>query len=184
MYDYLIGKVVSISDKYIILEVNNTGYKIYISNNTCLKLNYFSKIYIFSYQTENNTLFYGFIKRIEREVFIKLLDIKKIGVKSAFMILSKYTYEELISIASSSNEEAILSIPKINKDNYKIFIDKLSHINYENVLSINTEFLSILRSLEYPDSMIFKIYKDIDKNKDINEQIKDAIRLLEELNNE
>ena len=33
MYDYLFGKVISISDSYIILEVNNIGYKVYINNN-------------------------------------------------------------------------------------------------------------------------------------------------------
>lgn len=77
------------------------------------------------------------------------------------------------------DEDAILKIPKITKDNYKSFMQKLSNFKFESPININSEFLSILRSLEYLDKDIFKVYKKIDLKKDINEQVKDAIRLLE-----
>lgn len=184
MYDYFIGKVVSISDNYIILEVNNIGYKIYINKSKDIKLNFFIKIYIYHHIADSLNQLYGFINKIERDIFIKLLEVKKIGVKSAFVILMKYNYEEILDFVIRSDEESILKIPKVTKENYQSFVQKLSNFKYDNSLNINREFLSILRSLEYSDRDIFKVYKKIDISKDINMQVKDAIRFLEEDSNE
>lgn len=179
MYDYFIGKVVSIADFYVVLEVNNVGFKIHVINNSNLKLNYYTKLYIYNHMTDSVSDLYGFINKVDRDVFIKLLDVKKIGVKSAFMILKEYGVEELFNMIALNDEQAILKINKITKDNYNSFIDKLKNFKFENSLSINAEFLSILRSLEYNDRDIFRIYKKIDLSKDINDQVKDAIRFLE-----
>ena len=43
MYDFFYGKVVSLSENYIVLEISNIGYKIYICNNKGIKLNYYAK---------------------------------------------------------------------------------------------------------------------------------------------
>ena len=184
MYDYFIGKVVSVADSYIVLEVNNVGYRIYININKDIKLNYFIKIYIYNYVSDFITLLYGFVSKIERDVFIKLLEVKKIGIKSAFLILKQYSYEELLLLVNNNDESAIMKIPKITKDNINSFVQKLSNFKYENSISINREFLSILRSLEYPDKDIFSVYKKLDTKKDINLQVKDAIKLLEGDNND
>ena len=184
MYDYFVGKVTSIADNYIILEVNNMGYKVFINNKSDVKLNYFIKIFIYNYVSDSMNHLYGFTSKIEKEVFVKLLEVKKIGAKSAFLILRKYTYEELFNFIKNNEEESILKIPKITKDNYQSFVQKLSNFNFENSLNINKEFLSLLRSLEYNDHDIFKAYRKIDSSKDINSQVKDAIRFLEGDNNE
>ena len=184
MYDYFVGKVISIAENFIILEVNNIGYKIFINNKDNIKLNYFIKIYIYNHITDSMNQLYGFTNKVEKDVFIKLLEVKKIGVKSAFIILKKYNYDEILNFIFNKDEESILRIPKITKDNYQSFIQKLSNFNYENVVNINSEFLSILRSLEYEDREIFKVYKKIDTNNDINTQVKEAIRILEGEKNE
>lgn len=184
MYDYFYGKVVTISDTFIILEVNNIGYKIYLINKSDAKLNYFQKLYIYNYVNDSINYLYGFLTKLERDIFIKLLEVKNIGVKSAFNILKKYSSDELFNIVLCGEEEDILKIPKITKDNYKSFIQKLSNFKYESSININSEFLSILRSLDYQDKDIFRVYKLIDNKKDINEQVKTAIRLLEGDTNE
>ena len=184
MYDFFVGKVTSISENYIILEVNNIGYKIYLTDSNNIRLNYFIKIYIYNHVSDSINYLYGFINKIERDVFIRLLEVKKIGVKSALLILKKYNYDELFNIIAFNDLEEILKIPKITKENYKSFIQKMSTFKFENSICINAEFLSILRSLEYNDKDIFKVYKNIDSSKDINDQVKDAIKLLEDGINE
>ena len=179
MYDSFFGKIISISDSFIILELNNIGYKIFLTNTQDIKLNYYIRIYIYNHVTDSINQLYGFKSKIERDIFTKLIEVKKIGVKSAFVILRKYSSEELLSLISSNDIDSILKIPKITKENYKSLIQKLSGMKLENSININIEFLSILRSLEYKDQDIFKVYKKIDTNKDINNQVKDAIRLLE-----
>ena len=179
MYDYFFGKIVTVSDNYIIIDVNNIGYKIYLTSNQDIKLNYFIKLYIYNHINDSINNLYGFIKKIDRDVFIKLLEVKNIGVKSAFNILKKYNLDELFNLIACKEEKEILKIPKITKENYQSFIQKLSSFKFEDSININSEFLSILRSLEYNDKDIFKVYKKINIDKDINEQVKDAIRLLE-----
>lgn len=179
MYDYFFGKVVTISDNYIIIDVNNIGFKVYLTNNQDVKLNFFIKLYIYNHVSDTISNLYGFTKKIDRDVFIKLLEVKNIGVKSAFNILKKYNIDELFNLVACNEEKEILKIPKVTKDNYQSFIQKLSSFKFENSININAEFLSILRSLEYSDKDIFKVYKMIDLKKDINEQIKEAIRILE-----
>lgn len=179
MYDYLYGKVVTISDSFIIFEVNNIGYKVFISNLDDIKLNYFIRVFIYNHVSDSINYFYGFINKLDRDVFIKLLEIKNIGVKSALNIMKKYSVDELFNLVACCEETDILKIPKITKENYKSFIQKLSNFKYESSININSEFLSILRSLDYEDNNIFKVYKRINQSLDLNEQVKEAIRLLE-----
>ena len=179
MYDYFFGKVVTISDNYIIIDVNNIGYKVYLITNQDIKLNFFIKLYIYNHINDSINNLYGFTKKIDRDVFIKLLEVKNIGVKSAFNILKKYSIDELFNLVACNEEKEILKIPKVTKDNYQSFTQKLSGFKFENSININPEFLSILRSLEYNDKDIFKVYKLVNLKKDINDQVKEAIRMLE-----
>ena len=70
MYDFFVGKVTSISENYIILEVNNIGYKIYLTDSSNIKLNYFIKIYIYNHVSDSINYLYGFIN-IKIFYFIK-----------------------------------------------------------------------------------------------------------------
>ena len=110
-----------------------------------------------------------------------MLEIKKIGIKSAYLILKKYNYDYILNLVNNENKDELLKIPKINGNNIDLFIKKLSEINFKESININSEILSILRSLDYKDKDIFKIYKSIDTNQEINDQIKQAITLLEDL---
>lgn len=173
------GNITHIFDSFIILEVNNIGYKIYTTQSKNLKYEEIT-LYTYLYQNEAIKLLFGFIERIEKEIFIKLTQIKNIGVKTSFNILSKYDYNHLIFAVSASDKEFLLNLPKINNDNIDILIKKISSLDVFDNKSINTEFLNALRALEYKDVTIYEVYKKIDKNKDIHDQIRNAIALLEE----
>ena len=167
MYDYLFGKVVGISNKYIILDVNGVGYKVNVVNNFKYKLNYYVKVYIFYHILENQRNIYGFYNKVDRDLFSRLLEIKKIGIKSAFLILSKYSFDDLYQIASNNLIEDALKIPKINKENYKSLFEIINSFDYASNFKIDKEFLSILRSLDYSDRNIFEVYNKIDTLADV-----------------
>ena len=113
MYDFFYGKVISVAENYIILEVNNIGYKIFVINIKDIKLNYYIKLYIYNHVSDSINYLYGFDNKLDRDIFIKLLEVKSIGVKSAFNILKKYSSDELFNLVSYQDEENILKIPKI-----------------------------------------------------------------------
>ena len=62
-----------------------------------IKINfiYWIRIFIYNHVTDSINQLYGFKSKIERDIFTKLIEVKKIGVKSAFVILRKYSSEEL-----------------------------------------------------------------------------------------
>ena len=179
MYEYIIGKVISIYELYIVIETNNIAYKIYVTNSKFNKDENI-KIYLHQYINDSVRILFGFTNKLEKEVFNKLIQVKNIGVKTAFSILNKVNYQDLINAAFSDDKEILLNIPKINKDNINLVIKKVLSININEINLIDKTYLNALRVLEYPDNLIYKSYEKIDKNLSINDQIKMGIKYIEE----
>lgn len=178
MYDYMCGSITNIFDNFVILRVNDIGYKVYIPN--IKKINN-KKITLYTYLYSNDAvkLLFGFTERIEKEIFIRLIQIKNIGVKSAFNILKKCNYKLLIDSVFTLDKTFLLTLPKINNNNVDLLIKKLQTLDVLDKENINNEFLNALRIMEYNDILIYEVYKKIDKNLPVSEQIRDAINLLE-----
>ena len=179
MYEYMHGNIRKIYDTFVILETNNIGYKIYLTNTKKLKCENII-LYTYLYQNEAVRLLFGFKERIEKEIFIKLTQMKNIGVKTAFNILSKYSYNQIIDAIFTLDKKFLLNLPKITNNNVDFLIKKLSNLDVLDKESINPEFINALRSLEYSDVNIYEAYKKIDKTMNINDQIRTAINILEE----
>lgn len=81
MYEYIIGKVVSIKEDYIVLDNNGIGYRIYTSKNSLMNLEIHEKItmYIYFNLREDGVYLYGFITEEELNMFNLLLLVSKVG---------------------------------------------------------------------------------------------------------
>ena len=60
MFEYIFGKIVSIESSYIVLENNNIGYLIYVSNPYSYKENNDYKVYIYQQIKEDENSLFGF----------------------------------------------------------------------------------------------------------------------------
>ena len=81
MYGYIRGIVTEVESSYIILENNNIGYLIYVANPYYFELNKEYIIYVYQYVREDEISLYGFKEKQEKDMFLKLIEVKGVGCK-------------------------------------------------------------------------------------------------------
>ena len=89
MISYLNGKVILKRDKFIILEVNDVGYKVFLSRQSMISLPEIGanlKVFTFQNVKEEALDLYGFLTYEGLEFFETLMDIRGVGPKSALDI--------------------------------------------------------------------------------------------------
>jgi len=180
MFEYLKGKVISIYNSYVVVDICGIGFKVYFINNSLLKKNSENLIYIYHHVSENQSILFGFLDPDIKNLFSSLIKVKNIGVKTAYLILNKYDINFLYELVEN-NDELLLKIPKVNKTNIEqfkkaILKNKGSRIDID---ILNSEIVILLRNLDYKIEDILKIYDKIDKDKNINDQLKIALKFLD-----
>ena len=196
MIDQISGKIISINDNYVVLEVGGLGIKVNISANFASKLVNEDLITLVTYLNvrEDALDLYGFKNDSERNLFLMLISISGIGPKLAVSILSGVELEELKSNILSGDIKSLTSIPGVGAKTAKRIIielkDKLSkttttELGFEDDYSsnISKDVLSALVGLGYSESMATEVIKRINpakSDKSIESLIKESLKILNE----
>lgn len=177
MYDFINGKIAVIENTHIVLENNQIGYKIYTPNPYIFKENETIKIYLYQYVKEDEISLYGFKTKEERNMFLKLIEVKGLGCKMALPLLSGKNVNELVNAIENENISYLKKFPKIgDKIARQIILDLKGKLMPSK--EHNEELEQALKALGYKSIDINKIINEIDKTKDIKTQIKEALKLL------
>jgi Holliday junction DNA helicase RuvA len=179
MYEYIIGKITDINPGYIVIENNNIGYKIYTSNPYSYKLNSEEKVYIYEHIREDEDTLYGFKSTNEKEMFLRLIEVKGLGPKMALPLLSVDS-SELNSEIERGNINYLKKFPKIgDKVARQIILDlKGKLVNKEENKVVDDELKEALKELGYKPQEINKVLPNIDNTLKIEDKIKEALKLL------
>ena len=196
MIDQISGKIISINDNYVVLEVGGLGIKVNISANFASKLVNEDLITLVTYLNvrEDALDLYGFKNDSERNLFLMLISISGIGPKLAVSILSGVELDELKSNILSGDIKSLTSIPGVGAKTAKRIIielkDKLSkttttELGFEDNFGskISKDVSSALMGLGYSESMVTEVIKKInpaDSDKSIESLIKEALKILNE----
>lgn len=169
MIAYLKGKNIAFGGNYLILDVNNIGYKVYVAEKNIPKLGETVSLYTYNHIREDCSDLYGFERFNELELFEKLITVNGVGPKAALNILSSYMYEEIIQGIINENVLFFQSISGIGKKvATKIILElksKISGIEAGELLSGNTEeTLEALSVLGYKTNEIMKVIPHIPEN--------------------
>ena len=179
MYDFINGKIESIYSTYIVLENNGIGYKIYTPNPYIFKENTNEKIYVYEYVREDEISLYGFKSLEEREMFLKLIDVKGLGCKMALPMLGLGSVNGLVDAIERENILYLKKFPKIgDKVARQIILDLKGKLVMKEEKKSNKELEEALKGLGYKTADINKVIKEVDSSKPIGEQIKEALKLL------
>ena len=180
MYDYIKGKIEQIEPSYIVIDNNGIGYKVYTPNPYIFNINEDVKVYIYQYVREDEISLYGFKNNEEKEMFLKLIDVKGLGCKMALPMLGTGSVNGLVDAIERENILYLKKFPKIgDKVARQIILDlKGKLVMTKEEVKVNDELVDVLIGLGYKNGDINKIIKDIDNTKPIGEQIKDALKLL------
>ena len=143
MYAYFIGKIVSIQQDSVVMEVNHIGYNIKVSSGTIQNLGHMSgelKLYTYTYVKEDTLNLYGFLNRAELELFKQMITVNGIGPKGALAILSTMTVDALRFAILAGDSKSIAKSPGIGaKTAERLIIDLKDKINTEDVFRPNTD---------------------------------------------
>lgn len=180
MYNYIIGKINNIENNFIILENNGIGYQIFVANPYAFEIEKEYQVYIYQYIREDENTLYGFKTLEEKSLFLKLISVKGLGPKITLPILLG-SIDGVIDAINRENVLYLTKFPKIgDKLARQIILDlkgKLKTI--DNVIdNSKDEIINVLKNLGYKDKEIQGVINQISNNISIEEQIKEALKLL------
>jgi Holliday junction DNA helicase RuvA len=182
MYSYIKGLVVEINSTYIVIDNNGIGYKINVSNPYSFHENEESKVFIYQHIREDENSLYGFKTIEEKDLFLKLLEVKGVGPKTILPMLATGSVSGIMDAINRENILYLKKFPKIgDKVAKQIILDLKGKFksNIENIsIDTNDELVEVLKGLGYKTNDIFKIIPKISKNLSIEEQIKEALKMM------
>lgn len=182
MYNYIKGFISEVKSTSVIVDNNGIGYEIYTPNPFAFEEGKEYKVYVYQYIREDEISLYGFKKSEEKDLFLKLIDVKGLGPKMALPIIAMGSIN---GISDAINRENILYLKKFPKIGDKLarqmILDlkgKLDLTGEVIELDISDELLEALKGLGYKDKDIKMILPKVNKENKLEEQIKEALRLL------
>ena len=182
MYAYIKGLVVEIESSYIVIDNNNIGYIIYVPNPYSYKLNNEYKVYTYTQIKEDEHSLYGFKEKEELKLFLKLISVKGLGPKMALPMLATGSINGIMDAVERENILYLKKFPKIgDKVARQIILDlkgKLSSIECTDVNNSSEDLAAALEALGYKGSDIKSVIARIDPSLPIENQIKEALKLL------
>ena len=179
MYSYIKGIITIIETNYIVLENNGIGYLVYVAYPYIYKLNNEYTIYLYQQIREDENSLYGFKSIEEKELFIKLISVKGLGCKMALPILTS-DKNDVYSALDEWNINYLKKFPKIGeKLARQIVLDLKGKLAPSNTNDKNyDDLIDTLKALGYKPVDIKKILPNIDSKLPIENQVKEALKLL------
>ena len=200
MITYLRGLLSELSPTNTIIDCGGVGYLVGISLNTYSALSTQSgevKLHTVQIIREDSHQLYGFASKDERELFVLLTSISGIGPNTARVILSQYNTQELGSILSLGQVDALKAVKGIGlKTAQRIILElkgklKLDDTDLNNQALGNSsaattsktseEAISALKMLGYPEAAAQKTVRTLISTSpllSVEDIIKQALKLL------
>ncbi len=181
MYAYIKGFIKEIESNYIVLDNNGIGYLIYTPNPYSFNLNEEYTVYIYQNVKEDELTLYGFKLKEEKDLFLKLIEVKGLGCKMALPIIATGSINGIIDAIERENILYLKKFPKIgDKVAKQIILDLKGKLNTNGVVanSNNDELIEVLKGLGYKTQDILKVVRQVNTNLSLEDQIKEALKLF------
>lgn len=180
MFNYIKGKIVEQSSNYIVVETGNIGYTIFVANPYSYELAKEEIIYLYNHIREDEFSLYGFKNKEEKDLFLRLMNVKGLGPKMILPMLATGSVEGIIDAIDRGNVLYLTKFPKIGeKIARQIILDLKGKLasSSEDDNSLD-ELRSVLVNLGYKNPDIKRVMPQIDKSLKVEDQVKEALKLL------
>lgn len=190
MIAFVNGIVKIIRNDRVVLDVRGVGYEVYLANALSQKMNEELFLYTYQHVREDAILLFGFIKEEDYEVFMRLINVKGIGPKTAQTMLSVCSGKEMIEAIENDDIKRLKSLPGIGaKTAGQIVLDlKGKFVSLETSDSpvsnpVWTQVQDALLSLGYKTNQLTKIKKEFENTElGEDEMLRQALILLAKRN--
>ena len=181
MYSYIKGFVKEIESNYIVLDNNGIGYLIYTPNPYSFNIDEEYTVYIYQNVKEDELTLYGFKLKEEKDLFLKLIEVKGLGCKMALPIIATGSINGIIDAIERENILYLKKFPKIgDKVAKQIILDLKGKLNTNGVVTNNNndELIEVLKGLGYKTNDILKVVRQVNTNLSLEDQIKESLKLF------
>lgn len=200
MITYLRGLLSELSPTNAIIDCGGVGYLVGISLNTYSALSTQSgevKLHTVQIIREDSHQLYGFASKDERELFVLLTSVSGIGPNTARVILSQYNTQELGSILSLGQVDALKAVKgiglktaqriilelkgKLKLDDADLNSQALGNSSAATTSKTSEEAISALKMLGYPEAAAQKTVRTLISTSpllSVEDIIKQALKLL------
>ena len=182
MYNYIKGVVTEISSTTITLDNNGIGYKIFTPNPYSFQEGETYTVYVYQYIREDEMSLYGFKTVGEKDLFLKLIDVKGLGPKMTLPMLAMGSIAGISDVINRENILYLKKFPKIGDKLAKQMIldlkGKLDIVDTGSTVDVSDELIEDLKGLGYKDKEIKSVIPNVNKELKIEDQVKEALRLL------
>lgn len=192
MISYIKGVIDTVEHDKVIIENNNMGYNVLMSQSATEALGQGEEIKIYTYLhvKEDAMQLFGFLSQNELEMFKKLISVSGVGPKGGLAILSALPENNLQMAIISGDAKAISKAQGIGaKTAQRIIIELKDKIDLEEMLEVSSEAISsdnsiqsdaidALIALGYSKTESFNAVKKIsvDENMDVEDILKLALK--------
>ena len=199
MIDYISGTVVQKGLNHVVVECNNIGYKLLVSQNTSyeLELEKTASVYTHLIVKEDDLSLIGFSNMSERDMFRILISVSKIGAKIALSILSTYTATQIATFIKSADVVSLGKVPGLGKktaerlvlelkDKVDIFVgsEYIAKIRKDDIVQEDEKLSQVIEALtmlgfsnKEATGSAEKVYA-LNKEADVQSLIKSSLALL------
>lgn len=181
MYSYIKGEIKGLTSNSIIVDNNGIGYLIYVANPYRYEMGKTYTVYVYNHIREDENSLYGFANEEEKTLFLKLINVKGLGPRTALPMLAS-SVEALTDAIARENLLFLTKFPKIgDKVARQIILDLKGKLVQNNELFTNDgygELIGVLESLGYKKNDIKRILPQVDPGKKVEDQVKDALKLM------
>ena len=184
MYGYIRGMVVEIDSNYIIIDNNGIGYLIYVANPYSYQLNHEYTVFIYTCVREEEYTLYGFKDREQKELFLKLINVKGLGPKMALPIIATGTIDAIADAIENENLNYLKKFPKIgDKVAKQMVLDLKGKLNAINTgifakEDYSNELVEVLLGLGYKQADVKKVISKVNPDNSLEEQVRESLRLM------
>ena len=192
MISFLRGRVEDKEEDYIDLNVNNVGYRIYMSKPSIEKIEEDKEVKILTYMRilQDDCSLFGFLNKEEKNMFELLLSVGGVGAKTAIQILGNISPSSFALAIISNDQNALKKLPGIGpKTAGRIILELKDKIKTEqanssddvkeikNKVEISDDLIEALIVLGYKRYQINEILPKI-KETELENQIREALTYL------
>ncbi len=189
MISFIKGTIIRKTDKYVVLDIGNLGYQVFLTTQTLEKNKKGDSVSFFTHTHVREDILdlYGFETWEDLDFFNQLIDISGVGPRSALAVLSVAPLEEIKKAVVHGDPALLQQVAGIGKKTAERIIVELrekikftSDFDLTSLANIgDTQVIEALISLGYKEKeirpIITKIPADIT---DLGLRIKEALRLL------
>ena len=190
MYEYLSGKLTSLTPATAVIDCGGVGYLTEITLNTYSAIQEKQEVRLWIHEVirEDAYLLYGFYTEAEREMFRLLIGVNGVGAATARMMLSSLSVKELGDAIASQDAKMVQRVKGVGaKTAQRIVLelqDKVSALGAEPgkapaaMSQSKEEALGALVMLGFPKAAADKVLQSLDGSLTVEELIKEAFKRI------